>query len=197
MSTAVQPSRSAAIHQHLAHPVVDADAHWLESVPVFHDYVRATGGPQMLDAYVKSQSAGDRWFQTPAPDRLRHRVGRPNYWFGPGNTLDRATSMIPRLLYQRLQDFGIEFAVVYPTLGARLQPLFSSDISHFDVTDMTEVLEEAWELVEHELIDEAQFRDLTFSHTVALHGKMNPDFFKGMAVEDAAAREMARLNTTL
>jgi hypothetical protein len=30
------------------------------------------------------------------------------------------------------------------------------------------VLEEAWELVEHELIDEPAFRRLTFANTVAL-----------------------------
>ena len=31
----------------------------------------------------------------------------------------------------------------------RLNPIFSSDVGHFDVLDMSEVLEEAWELVEH------------------------------------------------
>jgi hypothetical protein len=79
------------------------------------------------------------------------------------------------------------------SMGAHFQPIFSSDISHFDVTDMTEVLEEAWELVEHELIDERAFRELTFTNTVALHGRMNPDFFKGTVVEEAAARELAKL----
>jgi Amidohydrolase len=79
------------------------------------------------------------------------------------------------------------------SMGARFQPIFSSDISHFDVTNMTEVLEEAWELVEHELIDESAFRKLTFTNTVALRGRMNPDFFGGTVVEEAAARELARL----
>jgi predicted TIM-barrel fold metal-dependent hydrolase len=491
MATVVHGSRSAEIHKRLDHPVVDGDAHWLESVPVFHEYVRATGGQRMLDEYIQSQAAADRWFQTPPDARVRQRVTRPNYWFGPGNTLDRATSMIPKLMYERLSDFGIDYAVVYPTLGlggfqalnsdlraccvrayntmaaemfeaygdrmtpaaiiptvtpeaaiaeaeyvvnslglkvgllhgvvqrtiaadeawqpdpakrrhyydplgldspydydplwarlvelrlaytshsgtlggtttrssptsvvysrvghfaqahqmalkgllmggvmhrfptlnfafleagvawavnlcidmmllftkfgraglerdlhprnldtrqlralfdayatdpqftgridrifddnnlwpnqpgmtaddlvlraadwdefaaahinrpeqiaevfsrqlffgcesddptvrwafddrsslgARFQPIFSSDISHFDVTDMTEVLEEAWELVEHQLIDEPAFRQLTFTNTVALHGRMNPDFFKGTVVEAAAARELA------
>jgi predicted TIM-barrel fold metal-dependent hydrolase len=112
-----QLSRSAEVKRRLSHPVVDADAHWLESVPIFHDYVRATGGQSMLDDYIKSQASADRWFQTPPDERLRQRLGRPNYWFGPGNTLDRATSMIPRLLYERLPDFGIDYAIVYPTLG--------------------------------------------------------------------------------
>jgi len=76
-------------------------------------------------------------------------------------------------------------------MGARFQPVFSSDISHFDVTDMTEVLEEAWELVEQQLIDEQCFRDLTFTNTVRLHGRMNPQFFAGTSVEKEAARELA------
>ena len=96
MATVVQPSRSAEIHKQLDHPVVDGDGHWLESVPVFHEYVKATGGQSMLDEYVKTQDATDRWFQTPPEERVRQRIGRPNYWFGPGNTIDRATSMIPR-----------------------------------------------------------------------------------------------------
>ena len=39
-------------------------------------------------------------------------------------------------------------------LGAKLQPLFGSDISHWDVPDMTEPVEEAYELVEHGLLDD-------------------------------------------
>src|SRR6185503_9125798 len=34
----------------------------------------------------------------------------------------------------------------------RLHPIFSSDVGHFDVVDMSQVLEEAYELVEHGLI---------------------------------------------
>ena len=117
MASIVRGSRSADIHKQLSHPVVDGDAHWLESVPVFHDYLKATGGQSMLDEYIKTQASADRYFQTPPADRVRQRMGRPNYWFGPGNTLDRATSMIPKLMYERLPDFGIDFAIVYPTLG--------------------------------------------------------------------------------
>ena len=33
------------------------------------------------------------------------------------NTLDRATAMLPRLLYDRLDEFGFDFTVLYPTAG--------------------------------------------------------------------------------
>jgi hypothetical protein len=72
--------------------------------------------------------------------------------------------------------------------GARLKAIFSSDIGHWDVTDMEEVLEEAHELVDHQLIDEAQFKDFVFTHPAMLHAGMNPDFFKGTVVEKDVAR---------
>jgi len=75
--------------------------------------------------------------------------------------------------------------------GARLQAIFSSDIGHWDVPDMREVLEEAYELVEHELLSEADFRDFTFGNVTRLYGSMNPDFFEGTAVADACRRELA------
>jgi hypothetical protein len=69
-----------------------------------------------------------------------------------------------------------------------LHPIFSSDVGHFDVTDMSEVLEEAWELVEHGLIDEEAFRAFTFENAARLHTALNPDFFKGTVVEGAVAK---------
>ena len=40
-------------------------------------------------------------------------------------------------------------------LGARLRPILGSDISHWDVPDMTEPVAEAYELVERGVIDRA------------------------------------------
>jgi hypothetical protein len=74
----------------------------------------------------------------------------------------------------------------------RLNPIFSSDVGHFDVTDMSEVLEEAHELVEHGLIDMDDFRQFVFGNAARLHTAMNPDFFKGTVVESAVAKELAR-----
>ena len=68
-------------------------------------------------------------------------------------------------------------------LGASMQAVFSSDIGHWDVPDMTKVLEEAYELVERDFITEDNFRDFVFTNPATLHGSANPDFFKGTAVE--------------
>ena len=48
---------------------------------------------------------------------------------------------------------------------------------------MTEVLEEAYELVEHEVITEEDFRDFVFVNPAKMWAGMNPDFFKGTVVE--------------
>ena len=76
-------------------------------------------------------------------------------------------------------------------MGARLNAIFSSDIAHFDVPDMEEVLPEAYELVEHELLDEHDFRDFIFANAVRFWGEVNPDFFKGTVVERQAAEVLA------
>ena len=75
----------------------------------------------------------------------------------------------------------------------RLRPIFSSDVGHFDVVDMTEVLEEAYELVEHGMITEDDLREFLFTNPARLHTAANPDFYKGTVVEDAVAKELALL----
>ena len=45
-------------------------------------------------------------------------MSRTAWWGVPTeNTLDRATAMFPELLYQRLDELGIDFALLYPTYG--------------------------------------------------------------------------------
>src|SRR5262249_54553205 len=75
--------------------------------------------------------------------------------------------------------------------GARLRPIFGSDISHWDVPDMTEPVEEAYELVEGGLIGEAEFRELMFLNPARLHAGMNPAFFDGTVVETAVREALA------
>jgi hypothetical protein len=57
---------------------------------------------------------------------------------------------------------------------------------------MNEVLEEAYELVEHELITPDDFREFVFTNAARLHTALNPAFFKGTVVEDAVAKSVLR-----
>ncbi|MCI0768693.1 MAG: amidohydrolase family protein [Chloroflexi bacterium] len=79
--------------------------------------------------------------------------------------------------------------------GARLNAVMGSDIGHYDVPDMTKVVEEVYALVEDGVISEQDFKDLVFGNAVRLHGGMNPDFFKGTAIESDAANILADTKT--
>ena len=76
--------------------------------------------------------------------------------------------------------------------GAKLGAVLSSDISHFDVLDMTEVLEEGGELVEEKGMSEEEFQAFTFGNPVNLWASLNPDFFKGTVVESQVRKLQAQ-----
>ena len=67
-----------------------------------------------------------------------------------------------------------------------LQPILGSDIGHWDVADATEVLPEAYELVEDGARTPEQFQAFACDNAIHLHGGMNPRFFDGTAVESYA-----------
>ena len=75
--------------------------------------------------------------------------------------------------------------------GAKLNAVFGSDIGHFDVPNMTDVLGEAYEGVEDGVISEENFRDFVFANPIGLWTSMNPDFFKGTAVEGQVQKFLA------
>jgi hypothetical protein len=72
--------------------------------------------------------------------------------------------------------------------GAKLKPLYGSDIGHWDVSDMSKIAEETYELVEHGVIDEGSLRAFLFDNAVAFWTANNRDFFKGTALESEVAR---------
>jgi hypothetical protein len=74
--------------------------------------------------------------------------------------------------------------------SAELQVMMGSDISHWDLPDVSEVLVEAYEMVEHGLMDESAFHAFTFTNPTKFYTGTNPDFFKGTAVESAVASYM-------
>jgi predicted TIM-barrel fold metal-dependent hydrolase len=109
-------SKSAAVRAKLDHPVIDGDGHWLEPIPIFLDFLRDVGGPAIVDKFMKKAKDAS-WYEMAPAERMERRPHRPTWWGEPGNSLDRATAMVPRLFYERLDDFGIDFALVYTSLG--------------------------------------------------------------------------------
>lgn len=125
--TAPAATRSAEIRKSLDHPVVDGDGHWLESVPILEQFLEVEGGGRAVDALRVFLDSTKSWYEMSSAERLRRRAIRPLYWGEAGNTLDRATALLPSLLHQRLPEMGIDFAVVYPTLGLFFQHVADED----------------------------------------------------------------------
>ena len=68
--------------------------------------------------------------------------------------------------------------------GAKLNAFYGSDIGHFDVPDMREVLSEAIEPLEEGILSEADFRDFVFTHAARFYTDTNADFFEGTIIAD-------------
>jgi hypothetical protein len=101
---------------------------------------------------------------------------------------------VPRFFFgcesdDRTVAFGFSRANVFE---ATLQSMFSSDISHFDVPDMTGVIPSAHGLLREGLLDAEQFQAFMFGNAVRLHATGNPAFFDGTVIEDAARAELGR-----
>src|SRR6266436_9136492 len=118
-------SRSRAIHDRLSHPVIDSDGHWREFEPIAMEYLRETAGPQVVEKWtsrLRALGEGD-FVRMTREERLDKRAGQPPWWALPvKNTLDMATSFIPRLMHQRLEEMGLDFAVLYPTHAQLFAP---------------------------------------------------------------------------
>jgi len=113
-------TKSAAVRARLDHPVIDADGHTLEFKPDFLDYLKQVGGAKVHDQFLAwSDRAGmARWYRMTWEERREWRMARPPFWGSPTrNTLDHATVTLPALQYERMGELGLDFSVVYPTMG--------------------------------------------------------------------------------
>lgn len=117
-------SHSATIRTRLKHPVIDSDGHMIEFEPGFLDYLKQVGGQTMLDRYVSPErNTGSwgklfDWYRLSPGERQDQHATRSPWWALPTkNTLDRATASLPKLLHERLDEIGIDFTVLYPSLG--------------------------------------------------------------------------------
>jgi len=93
----------------------------------------------------------------------------PNFYFGceaddPMNSVAFVKNLLP--------------------FGAKLSAIYGSDIGHFDVPDMRDVLAEACEPLEDGIMDEAGFRDFVFANAARFYTETNPDFFESTVIED-------------
>ena len=107
-------SSSAEIRARLSHPIIDSDGHTVEFLPAFLDVLKEVAGPDIVDRYVKGGGLGSsQWYQASPRQLLERRMTRPPWWgVAMKNTLDRATASMPKLLYERLDEIGLDFTVL-------------------------------------------------------------------------------------
>jgi predicted TIM-barrel fold metal-dependent hydrolase len=112
---------SAQVRAELDHPVIDADGHWTELFPVYFDYIDEVAGAATVDTFkVRYGHRFHDWYQLSAEERLRKRLRRPAFWGTPTNTPDRAAAILPGYFYDRLDEYGIDLALVFPSIGLTL-----------------------------------------------------------------------------
>ncbi len=86
---------------------------------------------------------------------------------------------------------GLAFRPELWPYGARLHALYGSDIAHFDVPVMAEVLAEAHESVERGLMSPGSFRDFVWTNPIRFYTDTNPAFFAGTVVDADVSAALA------
>jgi predicted TIM-barrel fold metal-dependent hydrolase len=115
--------RVQTIRAGIDHPIIDCDGHIVEFLPDLMPFFKRAGIES--ENHLRQISAVAAWGRTFRGDwsklskqeRARLRAPRPSSNDYASNVLDRATTMLPELMYERLDEIGIDFALVYPSLA--------------------------------------------------------------------------------
>ena len=118
------------IRERIGHPIIDSDGHLIEYLPLVRDFIVEEAGEDVANGYDRSVKSALMRTANPSPERRRqlgiHAVG---VWGIPArNSLDRATVMLPDLHHRRLDELGIDYAVLYPTYGLSVTALPNDEL---------------------------------------------------------------------
>jgi predicted TIM-barrel fold metal-dependent hydrolase len=118
MSGYVPSAEVARIRARIDHPIIDGDGHIIEYLPLVRDILGELAGEDVAERFDLVVASG-RLTQSLTPEQRRELALMRLPWWGipTRNTLDRATAMLPKLLHERLDQIGIDVAIVYPTYG--------------------------------------------------------------------------------
>ena len=122
----------ATIRERLGHPVIDSDGHLVEFRPVAMEYIARAGGADMART-VRRGAAFDvplARLVRPEPGRTHGPVDAPSAVLGRAVAQSRprpGDGVVPGLLYRRLDQLGIDFTVLFPTIGINPQGYADED----------------------------------------------------------------------
>jgi predicted TIM-barrel fold metal-dependent hydrolase len=108
---------SKQIRSELDHPIIDTDGHVLELLDATYPYLRETLGAKNFQRWLDRGAIAKVAQREQTVDRSKTRVPQGSWWGGPpaSNVKDRATAILPALLADRMDELGMDFAVLYPT----------------------------------------------------------------------------------
>jgi predicted TIM-barrel fold metal-dependent hydrolase len=114
----------------LPHPVIDGDGHMIEVEPILRDFLHQVAGPDMVGRFETATRGGalSPWYAASEAERRSRRLLRAPFWFLPAATADRATAMLPGLYAERLGEFGIDLAILYPTVGLLIRGMADDEL---------------------------------------------------------------------
>lgn len=122
-------SRSQRVREGLDHPVIDSDAHIMEFVPALFDFVRDREGEDFLARFlavsglplgpIGTRNTPERidWESLSTEERRAAWAIRPPWSMPHEKMLDWMTVQLPRLMYERLDEMGLDYVVAFPTMG--------------------------------------------------------------------------------
>lgn len=120
----IHASPSVAVKENLDYPVIDTDVHTNDYAPAVEDYVATYAGVQLVDALRKAGEEragrggignGKSWYEQTPVERQHFRTIRSPWWARvTKNTLDVATYHLPELLYERQEEQGSDYSVLFP-----------------------------------------------------------------------------------
>jgi hypothetical protein len=115
-----QETDARRLRTSLGHPIIDSDGHILESLPLLMTYLEKLFGSQAINAFHEENKAH------PVRTMGNRERGEPrsSWWASTNNTLDQASCTAPGLFADRMGEFGIDFAIQYPSFGLRLMTTF-------------------------------------------------------------------------
>jgi predicted TIM-barrel fold metal-dependent hydrolase len=125
-----QPSDAVrAIRERLDHPVIDGDGHLIEYTPLVRDFLVEIAGEEVATRFDMLSEGSRLARQVPIEKRRDLGMSRFAWWGLPArNTLDRATAMLPGLMYERMDEIGLDFALLFPTYGLTVTALDDDEL---------------------------------------------------------------------
>jgi predicted TIM-barrel fold metal-dependent hydrolase len=111
------------IRERVGHPIVDGDGHLVEVRQALVRFAYQRGQEALLDEPVARGllvPGNEHMRFPPLEERRQFYTHKANRWFTPANTRDYAAVCMPGLMYERLEETGFDFAVVYPTFGLHI-----------------------------------------------------------------------------